>query len=103
MRIISAYNLCKNKTVNSGTTYQQQLHHAEKGPHLSTNIIWRNLIKQIKSWRELGDNLILLIDHNKHITNGPLGKQLRDRNGLDLREAIVQHTGTSPGNFLPRI
>jgi hypothetical protein len=26
-RIISAYNPCKNKNVNSGTTYQQQRHY----------------------------------------------------------------------------
>ena len=38
-----------------------------------------------------------MIDHNKHATNRLLGKELRDRNGLDLREAIVQLTGTSPG------
>jgi hypothetical protein len=37
------------------------------------------------------------MDHNKHIIKGPIGKDLGDRNGLDLQEAIVQHTGTSPG------
>ena len=37
------------------------------------------------------------MDHNKHVTNGPLGKDLRDKNGLDMREVIIQHTGASPG------
>jgi hypothetical protein len=37
------------------------------------------------------------MDHNKHVINGPLGKELADKEGLDLHEAIVQHTGTSPG------
>ncbi len=37
------------------------------------------------------------MDHNEHVTNGPLGKELRDKNGLDMREAIIQHTGASPG------
>ncbi len=37
------------------------------------------------------------MDHNKHVIKGPMGKDLGDRNGLDLREAIVQHTGTSLG------
>ncbi len=37
------------------------------------------------------------MDHNKHVIKGPMGKDLGDRNGLDLREAIVQHMRTSPG------
>jgi hypothetical protein len=45
----------------------------------------------------MGARIILFLDHNKHVTNGPLDKQLGDKNRLNLREAIVQHTGTSPG------
>jgi hypothetical protein len=37
------------------------------------------------------------MDHNERVTNGPLGKQLRDKNRLNLQEVIVQHTGTSSG------
>jgi hypothetical protein len=37
------------------------------------------------------------MDHNEHVIKGPMGKDLGDRNGLDLREAIMQHTGTSSG------
>ncbi len=37
------------------------------------------------------------MDHNEHVTNGPLGRVLGDNNGLDLREASIQHTGASPG------
>ncbi len=37
------------------------------------------------------------MDHNKHVINGPLGKALADKEGLDLREAIIQHTRASPG------
>jgi hypothetical protein len=99
-RIISAYNPCKNKTVNSGTTYQQQRRYfitRIKDLTCPRTLFWRDLIKQIKSWREMGDKIMLFMDHNKHITNGLLGKELGDRNELDLREAIFQHTGTSPG------
>jgi hypothetical protein len=98
--IISAYNPCKNKTVNSGTTYQQQRRYfitQKKDLTCPQTLFWCNLIKQIKSWWETGDKIILFMDHNKHVTNGPLGKELSNMNGLDLREAIVQHTGTSPG------
>jgi hypothetical protein len=44
-----------------------------------------------------GDRIILFMDHNKHVVKGQLGKVLADKEGLDLQEAIVQHTGTSPG------
>ncbi len=54
-------------------------------------------MKQIKQWRAAGDRIILFMDHNKHMINGPLGKALADKERLDLREAIVQHTGASPG------
>ena len=37
------------------------------------------------------------MDHNEHVTSGPLGRDLKDKNGLDLREAVIQHTGASPG------
>jgi hypothetical protein len=37
------------------------------------------------------------MDHNEHVTNGLLGRELGNKNGLDLQEAVIQHTGTSPG------
>jgi hypothetical protein len=98
--IVTAYNLCKNKIVNSGTTYQQQQRYFIKRKKDLTCplVLFRHdLIKQIKKWQESGVRIILFMDHNKHVTNKPLGKQLGDKNGLDLQEAIVQHTGTSLG------
>ena len=73
------------------------LHHEEERPHLSTENILAQSDKADKTWRESGDRIILFMDHNKHVTNGPLGRELGDNNGLDLREAIIQHTGASPG------
>ncbi len=37
------------------------------------------------------------MDHNEHVTNRPLGKELGEKEGLDLQEAIVQYMGKSPG------
>jgi hypothetical protein len=51
----------------------------------------------IKQWQASGDRVILFMDHNEHVNNGPLGKELGDKEGLDLREAIVHYTGKSPG------
>ncbi len=50
-----------------------------------------------KKWREAGDKIILFMDHNKHVIEGNLGKALADRDGLDLWEAVLLHTGNSPG------
>jgi hypothetical protein len=36
------------------------------------------------------------MDHNEHVINRLLGRELASKEELDLREAIVQHTGTSP-------
>jgi hypothetical protein len=54
-------------------------------------------VKQIKEWRAAGDRIILFVDHNKHVINGTLRKELADKEGPDLQEAIVHHMGTSPG------
>ncbi len=37
------------------------------------------------------------MDHNEHTINGALGKTLANSNGLDMREAVLQHTGSHPG------
>jgi hypothetical protein len=57
----------------------------------------RDLIKQLQQWQEAGEKIILFMDHNEHVTKGALGKALGEREGLDLQEAIIHHTGKSPG------
>ena len=99
-RIITAYNSCKNKNVNSCTSYQQQCWYfitRKKDLTCLLVLFRRDLIKQLKEWQMTGDKIILFMDHNKHMTKGALGKALGDRDGLDLREAIIHHTGKSPG------
>jgi hypothetical protein len=98
-RIITAYNL-QEKNTNSGTNYQQQRsYYITKRNYLTCLLILfrRNLVKQLQKWRAAGDKIILFMDHNKHAIEGNLGKALADRDGLDMRETILQHTGKSPG------
>ncbi len=47
-------------------------------------------------WRKEGGKLILFMDHNEHITKGALVQSLADKDGLDMREAVIQHTGMHP-------
>jgi hypothetical protein len=99
-QVIRAYNPCKNTNVNSATTYQQQRRNfITKKKDLTSPLVLfqKHLVKQIKEWRKAGEIIFLFMDHNKHVINGPLGKELADKEGLDLHEALVQHTGTSPG------
>ena len=101
-RIISAYNPCKNKNVNSGTTYQQQRHYfiTKRKDLTCPLILFRcDLVKQLQKWREAGDKIILFMDHNEHVIEGNLGKALADRDGLDLWEAVLQHTATAQELF----
>jgi hypothetical protein len=48
-------------------------------------------------WRAGGERIVLFMDHNEHIIKGALGKALADKDCLDMREAVVQHTGVHPG------
>jgi hypothetical protein len=99
-QIITAYNPCKNKNMNLGTTYQQQLRYfVTKKKDLTCSIVLfqKHLVKQIKDWQATENRIILFMDHNKHVINGPLGRDLADKEGPDLREAILHHTGASPG------
>jgi hypothetical protein len=99
-RIITAYNPCKNKNINSGTTYQQQFRYfITKKKNLTCPLILfcRHLIKLIKQWHVAGDRIVLFMDHNKHTIDGHLGKALADKDSPDLSKAIKLHTGASPG------
>ncbi len=70
---------CKNKNINSGTSYQQQCgYFITRKKELTCLLVLfrRDLIKQLKEWQTAGDKIILFMDHNKHMTEGVLGKAL---------------------------
>jgi hypothetical protein len=72
-RVITAYNPCKNKNVNLGTTYQQQHRYfITKKKDLTCPLVLfhKHLLKQIKEWQTEGDRIILFMDHNEHVING---------------------------------
>jgi hypothetical protein len=100
IQIITVYNPCKNKNINSGTSYQQQrCYFITKKKDLTCPLILfcRHLVKQLRPWRASGDRIVLFIDHNEHMIEGKLGKALADKEGLDLCKAILSHTEASPG------
>jgi len=100
MRIIAAYNPCKNKNATSGTSYQQQHQYfitKKKDLTCPLNHFRKHLITLIKQWRVAGERIVLFMDHNEHVIDGCLGKALANKDRPDLREAIRLHTGVSPG------
>ncbi len=66
-RIISAYNPCKNKNINLGTTYQQQQRYfitKKKDLTCPIKLFWKQLITKMIEWRKEGDKLVLFMDCN---------------------------------------
>jgi hypothetical protein len=99
-RVIVAYNACKNNKKDSQTTYQQQRQYfitKKKDLTFPKKLFWLQLLQQLIKWRAAGDWIILFMDHNEHMYNGPLGRALANISDLGLQEAILHHTGTPLG------
>ncbi len=99
-RVIVAYNACKNNKKDSRTMYQQQRQYfimKKKDLTCPNKFFWLHLLQQLVKWRAAGDQIILFIDHNKHMYYGPLGRDLANTSNLGLQEAVLQHTGTQMG------
>ncbi len=99
-RLIMAYNPCKSRRVNSGTSYQQQQRYFimnKKDLTCLWTLFRRHLTAAIAKWRDAGEQIVLFMDHNKHVYNGVLGKALSDRNRLNLQEVILKQTGAPTG------
>ena len=57
----------------------------------------QDLVKLLEGWQRDGDRIILFMDANQHIYDGPIGKVLTDTNGLNMKEAILASTGAHIG------
>jgi hypothetical protein len=73
------------------------LHYGKKYLTCPLILLRKHLIKHIKQWHASGERIVLFMDHNKHVIEGPLGKALANKDGPDLSKAIMLHTGASPG------
>ena len=95
-RIISAYRPCKSSGINS--TWIQHINYFRREKDIEVkdprDKFDDDLIKEIKQWLELGDNVILGIDMNEDIRTGKLARRLKE---LGLREIILStHPDASP-------
>ncbi len=99
-RVVVAYSACRNSKKVSRTMYQQQRQYfitKKKDLTYQNKLFCQHLIHQLKTWRKEGNRIILFMDHNEHIYDGPLGRALAGTDGLRLQEAVLRHTGRKTG------
>ena len=92
-RIITAYQPCRSSHTRLHTVYNQhRRYYRSRGDHRCPRQIFReSLIKQITYWLSRGERILLFIDANENLDNGPLIHQLRK---LHLRDLIRESTNT---------
>ena len=101
-RVVSVYNIGGHKSDGLSTVYQQHLRYLQLNNMLDTTpreLMKRDLIKQLKTWVDQGDRIVLTMDANEHVLRGPLCKALVDpENGLKMREVSHEAWGKTPPN-----
>ncbi len=92
-QIIQAYNVGWATCKGLGTIYQQHLHYVWDHDLQTTpcELFRMELLDQLCQWRVQGDQLVLMMDANEHVLNGPLCKDLVNDN-IDLVEATHAST-----------
>ena len=79
-RIISAYVPCKTAEDKHQTVYNQHRRYFWKRgiQQCPRKLMHCHLVKQIKSWQDAGENIVLMIDANENLENmGPLQTMLK--------------------------
>ena len=77
--VVSGYNPCSNKKVDSGTTYQQHrryLIEKEKDLTCPRKRFREDLVRKLKEWRKEGNRLIVCLDANEDIYLESIGREL---------------------------
>ena len=95
LRVVSAYKPCKN-TSDVGSSYQQQLRYfrSQHEYRCPRELFDLHLQQQLQEWMAEGDQIILGLDMNEDVRQGPTSKML---NQLGLKEAILDsHPSTIP-------
>jgi hypothetical protein len=90
--IVSAYNVGRQAPRGDSTIFQQQLRYIQNH-QLSTTprrMFTIDFLATLQVWRQQGDRLLIFMDMNEHILNGPLARcMLR----MGLEEATHKHWG----------
>jgi hypothetical protein len=73
------------------------LHRRRKDITCPRTLFRQHLTAAITKWRAPGERIVLFMDHNEHAYDGMLGRALSNREGLNLREVILDTTGVRTG------
>ena len=101
-RIVVAYIPCNTrKQAVQATMAQHRRYWRLQGERRCPRKLMREaLANQLKTWRNQGEKLILLIDSNENMAGGPLARMLTEPE-LDMRDAVLHRTQVSgPATFI---
>ena len=96
-RVIAAYCPGSKKHEGPQTVYTQHLNEINNNGWDTTpySLFVNDLLAALRCWRAAGDRIILFIDSNEHVLNGPIAHHL-SHPSIDLRE--ITHTFWPPGS-----
>ena len=92
-RLVMAYAACTTrKQAQNATIAQQRRYWRLRNNSTCPRKLFRTqLISQLKTWREEGDKIILFIDSNENMADGPLQRMLAGPD-LEMTDAIYQRS-----------
>ena len=85
----------KKQAVYATIVQQRRYWKLQGNKQCPRKLLQQDLIRQLKEWREQGEKLILLLDSNENMPNGPLSRMLLHPD-LGMIDA-VQHRSSLPG------
>ncbi len=76
--IVSAYNLGRQAPRGDSTIFQQQLGYIQNHqlPTTPRRMFMINFLATLQVWCQQGDRLLIFMDMNEHILNGPLAQRM---------------------------
>ncbi len=100
MRVVCRYNPCGNALPHSGTVYQQHRRFLITRQQFTVcpQVKFReDLLAQLTTWQEQGDQISVCLDANEDIYKKSLGKALTLEAGLAMKEVVSLYTGKKLG------
>ena len=95
-RIITDYQPCRSRKDGYSTSYNQQCRFwRSKGTRSCPRKLFRDqLIASLRKWREGGDRLVLFMDANEDMRDGPLQRELSS--SLDMYDVVSSFSDSAP-------
>ena len=93
-RLVSAYNVGRQKPRGDSTIFQQQVRYIQNHdlPHSPSRLFIIDFVAQLQAWQRQGNRLLIFIDMNEHILRGHLAKYMLK---MGLMEATHTRWGTT--------